>query len=197
MVKLNKIYTRTGDDGTTGLISGPRRKKFDLRINAYGTVDEANSQIGKIRTLTANKPIIDAGLARIQNDLFDLGSDLANPQTKPMIDLSANNELRICKEQIVWLEEQIDYFNEKLQPLNSFVLPGGTVLAAEFHLGRAITRRAERIVAELIDVEPFTNPLSMHYLNRLSDLLFVLARISNNEGKNDNLWKPGQFIKKE
>lgn len=189
MVKLNKIYTRTGDDGTTGLVSGPRRKKFDIRINAYGSVDEANSQLGKIRVLTSSSPKIDNGLARIQNDLFDLGSDLATPSKKT----NTIEDLRISKGQVIWLEEQIDCYNENLLPLNSFVLPGGTPLAAEFHIGRTIVRKSERIVAELIDIEPYTNPFTMHYLNRLSDLFFVLARIANDEGRKDVLWQPGLF----
>ncbi len=191
MVKLNKIYTKTGDDGTTGLVSGPRRKKFDLRINAYGSVDEANSQLGKIRVLTNHSPKIDNRLARIQNDLFDLGSDLATPGKKT----STTQDLRISKDQVIWLETQIDYYNENLLPLNSFVLPGGTPLAAEFHIGRTMVRKSERIVAELIDVEPYTNPLTMQYLNRLSDLFFVLARVANDEGRKDVLWQPGKFHK--
>ncbi len=191
MVKLNKIYTKTGDDGTTGLVSGPRRKKFDLRINAYGSVDEANSQLGKIRILTNNSPKMDNRLSQIQNDLFDLGSDLATPETK----INTTQDLRISKDQVIWLEEQIDYYNENLLPLNSFVLPGGTPLAAEFHIGRTMVRKSERIVAELIDVEPYTNPLTMQYLNRLSDLFFVLARVANDEGRKDVLWQPGKFNK--
>jgi len=188
MVKLNKIYTRTGDDGTTGLVNGPRRKKFDLRINAYGSVDEANAQIGKVRILTSNLPKIDSMLAHIQNDMFDLGSDLATPEKN-------KKALRITKDQIEWLEKNIDYYNKNLEPLKSFVLPAGTALAAEFHIGRTIVRRSERLVAQLIDVEPYTNPLAMHYLNRLSDLFFVMARIANNNGKNDVLWSAGKYTK--
>jgi len=188
MVKLNKIYTRTGDDGTTGLVNGPRRKKFDLRINAYGSVDEANAQVGKVRILTSNLPKIDNMLARIQNDMFDLGSDLATPEKN-------KKALRITKDQIEWLEKNIDYYNENLEPLKSFILPAGTALAAEFHIGRTIIRRSERLVAQLIDVESKTNPLAMHYLNRLSDLFFVMARVANNNGKNDVLWSAGKYTK--
>ncbi len=189
MVKLNKIYTKTGDDGTTGLVNGSRRKKFDLRINAYGSVDEANSAIGMVRILTRSLPRIDNVLMRVQNDMFDLGSDLANPEE---LELS-KDALRISQSQVIWLEKQIDYFNENLKPLKSFVLPGGTELAAQFHLCRTIVRRSERLVAELIDIEPFTNPYTMQYLNRLSDLFFVLARVANDEGKKDVLWVPGRF----
>ncbi len=195
MVKLNKIYTKTGDDGTTGLIGGARRKKFDLRIEAYGVVDEANSQIGKARALAGHSLKIDNALLHVQNDLFDLGSDLANPPSKPISldNPSTKNELRINKEQIIWLEKQIDYYNENLEPLNSFVLPGGSLLACEFHLARTFVRRAERVVAKLIEEEPFTNPFNLHYLNRLSDLLFVLARVANENGEKDILWQPGRF----
>jgi len=195
MVKLNKIYTRTGDDGTTGLVAGPRRKKFDLRINSYGSVDEANAHIGKIRLLTKNMPKIDNILGKIQNDMFDLGSDLATPipGKTSASDKASQAHLRITPEQVKWIENQIDYYNEDLNPLDSFILPGGSELAVEFHISRTIVRRAERLVAELIDIEPYTNPFTIHYLNRLSDLFFVMSRIANNNGKDDILWIPGRF----
>lgn len=189
MVKLNKIYTRTGDDGTTGLVRGPRRKKFDLRVDAYGSVDEANAFIGRARLHTNDMPRTDAVLGRIQNDLFDLGSDLATPGEDDTVVAS----LRTTDAQIVWLENQIDRYNEDLAPLKSFVLPGGTSLAAELHIARTVVRRAERITAELLDIEADTNPLAMRYLNRLSDLLFVLARVANGNGAKDVLWTPGQY----
>ena len=189
MVKLNKIYTRTGDDGTTGLVRGPRRKKHDLRVEAYGTVDEANSFIGLARLHTVQRADIDMVLARIQNDLFDLGSDLATPAK----DDQAQPSLRITSDQVTWLEIQIDLHNENLEPLKSFVLPGGTPLAAQLHVARTIVRRAERLSTELIEHEPDTNPVAIHYLNRLSDLLFVLARVANDGGAMDVLWSPGQF----
>lgn len=189
MVKLNKIYTRTGDDGTTGLVRGPRRKKHDMRVEAYGTVDETNAFLGTARAAGATKEMDDV-LARIQNDLFDVGSDLATPGNDEGQEYPA---LRATHEQVTWLEEQIDHFNEKLEPLKSFVLPGGSTLAAHLHAARAISRRAERITAALIDIEPETNIVTMHYLNRLSDLLFVLARIANDNGKADVLWTPGQY----
>lgn len=189
MVKLNKIYTRTGDDGTTGLVRGPRRKKYDLRVEAYGTVDEANAAIGLARIHSTDLPDIDKTLARIQNDLFDTGSDLATPDK----DTPDQKSLRTTEAQITWLENRIDHYNENLESLKSFVLPGGTPLAANLHAARTITRRAERIAAELQEREPDTNPLAMRYLNRLSDLLFVLARVANKNGASDVLWTPGQY----
>jgi cob(I)alamin adenosyltransferase len=190
MVKLNKIYTKTGDDGTTGLVRGPRRLKYDLRVNCFGTVDEANSTIGVARVLTASMPKIDNILSRIQNDLFDLGSDLATPGADPA---GTTPSLRITAPQTAWLEEMIDQFNEGLAPLNSFVLPGGSPLAAALHVARTVTRRAERLVVELVANEPGLNNQTLIYLNRLSDLLFVLARVANANGKNDVLWSPGRF----
>lgn len=190
MVKLNKIYTRTGDDGTTGLVRGPRRKKHDVRIDAYGTVDETNAFIGLARIACVNDPKMDAVLGRIQNDLFDVGSDLATPGDDAGQEYPA---LRTTEKQVTWLENQIDDYNEHLEPLKSFILPGGTALAASLHTARTIARRAERITAELADLEPDTNGLAMRYLNRLSDLLFVLARIANNNGTEDVLWTPGQY----
>lgn len=189
MVKLNKIYTRTGDDGTTGLVSGARRKKHDIRIEAYGTVDEANSFIGMARLHTADKPKLDRELSRIQNDLFDLGSDLATPPDTS----KKTSVLRITEIQTTWLEEQIDKHNEELTPLTSFVLPGGSASAAALHVARTIVRRAERLCVELSDQEPETPIGPTVYLNRLSDLLFVLARVANANGTKDVLWQPGQY----
>jgi cob(I)alamin adenosyltransferase len=190
MVKLNRIYTKTGDDGTTGLVRGPRRPKFDLRVEAYGTVDETNASVGHARLGTGSMPKIDMLLGRIQNDLFDVGSDLATPGTD---DPSAPQSLRVTEVQTVWIEKQIDHFNEGLAPLKSFVLPGGTPLASALHIARTVTRRAERIVVELASIEPDVNPEAIRYLNRLSDLLFVLARVANNNGEKDVLWVPGNY----
>lgn len=190
MVKLNKIYTRTGDDGTTGLVRGPRRSKADLRVECFGTVDEANSFIGMARLHTGSMPKLDRLLARVQNDLFDLGSDLATPGADPV---GAAPSLRITAQQTEWLEQQIDNYNEGLAPLTSFVLPGGTPLAVALHLGRTVTRRAERLVVELIAAEPDVNNAVLVYLNRLSDLLFVMARVANANGDSDVLWTPGKF----
>jgi cob(I)alamin adenosyltransferase len=189
MVKLNKIYTRTGDDGTTGLVRGPRRFKYDLRVDCYGTVDEANAAVGVARLSTTSMPKVDAVLARIQNDLFDLGSDLATPGTDPD---GTPPSLRITAEQCTWLEQMIDLYNEALAPLRSFVLPGGSPLAAALHVARTITRRAERQVVELVHQEPATSSQTIVYLNRLSDLLFVLSRVANQQGKSDVLWVPGR-----
>ena len=189
MVKLNKIYTKPGDDGTTGLVRGPRRMKHDLRVESYGTVDEANSVIGMARLSTASMPKLDRLLARIQNDLFDLGSDLATPGKDP----EGTQSLRITPAQTDWLEQQIDYYNEGLQPLRSFVLPGGTPLAVALHLARTVTRRAERLVVQLLAKEPDTSGAVLIYLNRLSDLLFVMARVANSNGTRDVLWQPGAF----
>ena len=190
MVKLNKIYTRTGDDGTTGLVRGPRRSKADLRVEAYGTIDETNSFIGMARLHTVSTPKLDRLLARIQNDLFDLGSDLATPGVDAE---GAPPSLRILPAQAEWLEQQIDAYNEALKPLTSFVLPGGSPLAATLHVARTVTRRAERLVVELIEREPDTSVAALVYVNRLSDLLFVLARVANAQGENDVLWTPGKF----
>ncbi|WP_338721156.1 cob(I)yrinic acid a,c-diamide adenosyltransferase [Devosia sp. XK-2] len=191
MVKLNTIYTRTGDSGSTGLVRGPRRPKHDLRIEAYGTVEEANAFIGQARLASTARPRIDAALARIQNDLFDVGSDLATPGA----DLPGTDQpsLRIRPVQTLWLEQQIDRFNADLAPLTSFILPGGTSLAVALHLARTVTRRAERLVAALIAAEPDTNLETLRYLNRLSDLLFVLGRVANDNGASDVLWVPGNY----
>ena len=189
MVKLNKIYTRTGDDGSTGLANGERRAKCDPRVEAYGDIDETNSAIGLARLSTAAWPELDAMLARIQNDLFDLGADLATPPSdKPL----GYEPLRIVEAQTTRLEEEIDALNARLTPLHSFVLPGGSPAAAALHLARAISRRAERrMVALLLEGEPIGEP-ALHYINRLSDFLFVAARIANDDGAADILWRPGQ-----
>src|SRR5688500_11635938 len=150
MVKLNKIYTKTGDDGTTGLVRGPRRSKHDLRVETFGTVDEANSFIGVARLSTGKLPRIDSALARIQNDLFDLGSDLATPGA----DDPGKPSLRVTAAQTAWLERQIDHSNAGLAPLTSFVLPGGSPLAAALHVARTVVRRAERLAVELMEREP-------------------------------------------
>ncbi|QYO76455.1 cob(I)yrinic acid a,c-diamide adenosyltransferase [Devosia salina] len=191
MVKLNKIYTRTGDDGTTGLVRGPRRSKHDLRVEAYGTTEEANAFVGQARLSTTTQPRIDTVLARIQNDLFDVGSDLATPGAD---DPDAQYpSLRVRPVQTDWLERQIDHFNADLAPLTSFILPGGTPLSTALHLARTVTRRAERLVAALVEVEPDTSPEALRYLNRLSDLLFVLGRVANANGSKDVLWVPGNY----
>lgn len=189
MVKLNKIYTKTGDDGTTGLVRGPRRMKHDLRVACYGTVDEANSMIGLARVHTGSMPKLDRVLARIQNDLFDVGSDLATPGPDAA---GAEPTLRATPAQTEWLEQQIDTYNAGLQRLTSFILPGGTPLAATLHLARTVVRRAERMAVEVMSKEDI-NTQAMVYLNRLSDLLFVLARVANGNGANDVLWTPGRF----
>ncbi len=189
MVKLNKIYTKTGDDGTTALVRGPRRHKDDIRVIAYGDVDETNSFIGVARTHATRLARFDSILSRIQNDLFDLGSDLATPGTDEGQKYPA---LRITQVQINWLEEQIDLANEDLQPLTSFVLPAGSALAASLHVARTVARRAERDCVTLLDAEPDTSTLTQVYLNRLSDLLFVLSRFANEKGKSDVLWAPGK-----
>ncbi|MEP2236548.1 MAG: cob(I)yrinic acid a,c-diamide adenosyltransferase [Alteripontixanthobacter sp.] len=185
MVKLNKIYTRTGDDGTTGLVDGSRCPKNSARIAAVGAVDEANSAIGlAAAALTGDN----AALAfRIQNDLFDLGADLATPgdDFEP-----GEMTLRVVPAQSEWLEQRIDALNERLEPLTSFVLPGGSEAAARTHVARAEVRRAERAVAQLATQDP-VNPAALAYINRLSDLLFVLARVLNDDGKSDVQWVPG------
>ncbi len=191
MVRLNKIYTRTGDDGTTGLGNGERRSKSDLRVAAFGTVDEANSCIGMARIHTAvAHPEIDAMLGRIQNDLFDLGADLATPDTGRKLDYEP---LRIIATQVARIEADIDHLNRNLQPLRSFILPGGSPAAAALHLARTIARRAERIMVELaLDPEEHVNREALKYMNRVSDLLFVAARAVNDNGNADVLWVPGK-----
>ena len=190
MVKLNKIYTKTGDDGTTGLSDGSRVKKFDLRPTAYGTVDELNSVLGLILNILVRKNKEDylvEMLKKIQNDLFDLGADLSTPLIKnPKFE-----PLRIKNVQVSYLENLIDKFNKQLKPLKSFVLPGGTEISSWLHFARTITRRAERYTCEVSSNEKI-NDLALIYLNRLSDLFFVLARVTNNNGEDDILWVPGK-----
>jgi len=188
MVVLNRIYTRTGDDGTTALGSGERRPKYDLRVDAYGTVDETNAAIGVVRLHLAGAPELDRMLGLIQNDLFDLGADLAVPQREGKAE-----RLRVMSSQVERLERDIDALNEKLAPLTSFILPGGTPAAAHLHVARTVCRRAERIVVELAAKpdEPVSEA-AIHYMNRLSDFLFVAARAANNNGAGDVLWVPGQ-----
>lgn len=189
MVKLNKIYTRTGDDGTTGLVAGPRRKKHDLRVESYGEVDETNSCIGLVRHHLADHPTLDQMLVRIQNDLFDLGADLATPDTGKKLDYEP---LRIVQAQVDRLEVEIDTLNADLEPLRSFVLPGGTEAAAALHLARTVARRAERRIVALQDSEEAVSAAAVAYINRLSDFLFVAARWVNDKGRADILWVPGQ-----
>ena len=190
MVVLNKIYTRTGDDGSTALGTGERRPKYDLRIAAYGTVDELNAAIGLARLHTAEDAELDAMLMRIQNDLFDLGADLCVPEQP---DKPARERLRVVEAQATRLEQEIDRLNRNLAPLTSFVLPGGSAAAAHLHLARTICRRAERMIVELA-AKPDENvsvPV-IAYVNRLSDFLFVAARHANGKGAGDVLWVPGQ-----
>ena len=190
MVKLNKIYTRKGDDGSTGLAAGPRRAKHDLRVAAYGTVDEANSVIGCARLHTAGMPELDAMLSRIQNDLFDVGADLATPETGEKLPYEP---LRTVAGQVARMEADIDALNAGLQPLRSFVLPGGSPASAFLHLARTVVRRAERLTVELAATPGETvNPEAIKYLNRASDFLFVAARVVNDNGASDVLWVPGQ-----
>ena len=195
MVVLNKIYTRTGDDGTTALGSGERVAKHAVRIWAYGTVDETNAAVGMARQGLAGEPELDQGLGRIQNDLFDLGADLCVPDrgTPPTWAGPDYKPLRITDAQVKRLEDEIDAMNASLEPLRSFVLPGGTPAAAALHLARTICRRAERHMAELAGLpdEPVGQP-ALHYINRLSDYLFVASRFANARGKADVLWVPGQ-----
>ncbi len=188
MVKLNKIYTRTGDKGTTALVSGPRREKYDLRVEAYGTVDETNSTIGTARLHTSDLPELDAMLFRIQNDLFDLGADLATPDTGEKLDYEP---LRIIEAQATRLENEIDALNAHIAPLTSFVLPGGSSAATHLHLARTVARRAERLMVELSRQET-VGTAALKYINRLSDFLFVAARSANDGGKSDVLWVPGK-----
>ena len=181
MVKLTRIYTRGGDKGQTSLGSGKRVAKHDPRVAAYGQVDEANAAIGL--ALLHTKGAANAMLARIQNDLFDLGADLCRPEAKEA-------DLRIVESQVLRLEREIDKMNAALQPLQSFVLPGGTPAAAYLHLARTIARRAERAMTALGERSP-VNPEAIKYINRLSDHLFVLSRFLNGKGKRDILWQPG------
>tara|TARA_Y100001934_G_C12305945_1_gene752412 strand:- start:548 stop:1129 length:582 start_codon:yes stop_codon:yes gene_type:complete len=190
MVRLTKIYTRGGDAGETSLGDGSRVAKHSGRVAAYGTVDEANAALGLARVEIARAPTpdsqMDTLLGRIQNDLFDLGADLCTPE----MGSRAEGALRIVGEQVNRLESEIDEINAALCPLESFILPGGTPVAAQLHMVRTIARRAERLVTAL-SAEELVNPNAVKYLNRLSDLLFVLARAANNGGKDDVLWIPG------
>ena len=191
MVKLNKIYTRGGDKGETSLGDGNRVKKHDLLVEAYGTVDEANSMIGLARIETAKLPddgLADAMLKRIQNDLFDLGADLCTPAGDGK---RAMNALRIVQSQVDRLEQEIDTLNKDLGELTSFILPGGTAAAAHLHVARTVVRRAERLIAAALESHPVSR-LALTYANRLSDHLFVLARYANaRAGSGDVLWVPG------
>ena len=191
MVKLNKIYTRTGDDGTTGLGTGERRLKSDLRVEAYGTVDEANACVGLARLHTAaTHPDIDTMLGRIQNDLFDLGADLCVPDTGKKLDYEP---LRIIAAQTARIEADIDLLNKDLAPLRSFILPGGTPAAAALHLARTVSRRAERMMVALAqNPEEHVNREGIRYINRVSDFLFVAGRVVNDNGNADVLWVPGK-----
>jgi cob(I)alamin adenosyltransferase len=191
MVVLSKIYTKTGDAGTTALGSGERVPKHALRIAAYGTVDETNASVGMARIhLDASHIGLDGKLVRIQNDLFDLGADLCVPDRggKP-----EHEPLRVSEAQVERLEQEIDEMNGELQPLRSFVLPGGAPAAAALHVARTVCRRAERLMVELAGVpdEPVSGP-ALKYINRLSDFLFVASRYVNDRGKSDVLWVPGQ-----
>src|SRR5947209_9032722 len=178
MVVLNRIYTKTGDDGTTALGSGERRPKYDLRVEAYGTVDETNAAIGVARLHVASAGELDRMLGLIQNDLFDLGADLAVPQREGKAE-----RLRVLSSQVERLERDIDRLNEKLSPLTSFILPGGTPAAAYLHVARTICRRAERVIVELAaNPDEPVSEAAIHYMNRLSDFLFVAARAANHNG---------------
>ena len=190
MVVLNKIYTRTGDDGTTALGSGKRLPKHHARIAAFGTVDETNAAIGVARLeLEDGDAHIDEMLARIQNDLFDLGADLCVPESGE----GKDGALRIISSQVERLEAEIDHLNGELEPLRSFVLPGGSHAAAALHVARTICRRAERLMAELASMkDESVGQAALHYINRLSDFLFVASRYVNDKGKADRLWVPGE-----
>ena len=185
MVRLTRIYTRGGDKGETSLGDGARVSKHDMRVEAYGTVDEANATVGLARLHAKGEA--DAMLARIQNDLFDLGADLCTPEAEN----PKYPPLRVSQAQIDRLEREIDAMNAKLKPLDSFILPGGTPAAAYLHLARTVARRAERLITALA-VREAINPLAIAYVNRLSDHLFVLARHVNDDGAKDVLWVPGK-----
>lgn len=189
MVVLNRIYTRTGDDGTTALSTGERRRKSDLRVDAYGTVDETNAVVGIVRLVTKEAfPDLDGMLGRIQNDLFDLGADLATPEG-PAITWEP---LRMTDAQVVRIEAEIDRLNADLSPLRSFVLPGGSAASAHLHQARTVSRRAERLAVALSLTEgEIVNPAAVKYLNRISDFFFVAARWVNDHGAADVLWVPG------
>ena len=188
MVALNRIYTRTGDDGTTSLGSGARRKKYDLRVAAYGTLDEVNAVIGMARLHVAGDAALDAALGRIQNDLFDVEADLCLSEKGP-----GGARLTVTDAQVDWVEGEIDRLNAELSPLRSFVLPGGSPAAAHLHLARTVCRRAERIMVALKDKPgESVTPAALKYVNRLSDFLFVAGRFMNGKGATDVLWVPGQ-----
>ncbi|HMN38381.1 MAG TPA: cob(I)yrinic acid a,c-diamide adenosyltransferase [Hyphomicrobium sp.] len=191
MVILNRIYTKTGDAGTTALGTGERVPKTSLRIAAYGTVDETNSTIGMVRVhLGDSEPRVDAMLVRIQNDLFDLGADLCVPDRGQKLPYEP---LRMSEAQVSRLESEIDEMNADLQPLRSFILPGGKPAAAALHVSRTVARRAERLMVELAaDADEPVSKIGLKYINRLSDFLFVAARYVNDHGKSDVLWVPGQ-----
>jgi len=187
MVVLNKIYTRTGDKGTTALGNGERVAKYDARVNAYGTVDETNATVGMAKLHASGKMV--EHLTLIQNDLFDLGADLCRPDMAK--DAEAEySPLRLADAQVERLENEIDAMNANIAPLRSFILPGGSPLAAHLHLCRTVSRRAERLAVELAGHAP-VNPAAVKYLNRLSDWFFVASRAANNNGADDILWVPG------
>lgn len=190
MVVLNKIYTRTGDSGTTALGNGQRVAKTSTRVAAYGTIDETNAHIGVARLATGPDVMLDGMLARIQNDLFDLGADLCVPDTGEKLEYEP---LRVTKSQVDRIERDIDQLNADLSALRSFILPGGTTAAAHLHVARTVCRRAERLIVELAgqDDEPVSDA-ALQYVNRLSDFLFVAARHANDKGAGDVLWVPGQ-----
>ena len=189
MVKLNKIYTRTGDAGTTGLVDGSRLPKHDVRMEAIGAVDEANSALGLAAAILGDNEHAQQ-LFRIQNDLFDLGADLATPATEDDDFAQSEMVLRMVAAQTEWLEQAIDAANANLEPLTSFVLPGGSEASARLHVARAATRRAERAMTAMAE-QLRTNPQALAYINRLSDYLFVLARTANDGGRSDIKWVPG------
>jgi cob(I)alamin adenosyltransferase len=190
MVTLNKIYTRTGDDGTTSLATGEKVAKYNVRVAAYGAVDEANAAIGVARLHCGGDPLLDDILGRIQNDLFDLGADLATPERDKPLGWEA---LRILPAQVSRLEAEIDLINDPIPPLDSFVLPGGSALSAYLHVARTITRRAERDIALLKNTEgEKISDAALHYINRVSDLLFVASRRANGNGADDVKWVPGK-----
>jgi cob(I)alamin adenosyltransferase len=188
MVTLNRIYTRTGDAGATRLATGETVSKSDPRVEAYAAVDETNACVGMARVHTGADPALDALLARVQNELFDLGADLATP-AKP--DEAPGAMLRILDSQVERLEREIDELNDVLPPLASFILPGGTPAAAALHLARTVCRRAEREAVRLVEAGPQVSPAAMRYLNRLSDLLFVAARYANDKGAAEVFWQSG------
>jgi cob(I)alamin adenosyltransferase len=191
MVVLNRIYTRSGDDGTTALGTGERRKKYDLRVEAYGTLDEVNAVIGVTRLHTVHQAAFDALLARIQNDLFDVEADLCMPSETGKGPEGAR--LSVTDAQVEWLEGEIDRLNADLVPLKSFILPGGSAAAAHLHLARTVCRRAERLMVALNDRPgESVTPAALKYVNRLSDFLFVASRFLNDKGAADVLWAPGQ-----